>query len=103
MIIYRFVETLCARIWVKEKSLDDVIDEQIVDVREDAYCLNECTHIPYGYPLRLMYMLGERPLHIVGESRLEINLSIRFLQKRGFKVASFTKIETSKELALKEA
>ncbi len=91
---------------VKEKKLDDVANVQILDVRDynsGGSRLEQGIHIPYGYLPRSMYMLKKEPLHIVGESRLEINLSTRWLQKHGFTVTSFTKIETTKELELKEA
>lgn len=109
-----FVVPVFAAIWnrympvigIAEKKLDDVTKVQLLDVRDynaGGCPLEHCTHIPYGYLPRYMYMLEKQPLHIIGESQLEINLSVRWLQKHGFTVTGFTKIDTTKELALKEA
>lgn len=82
---------------VKEISLNDIYNLQILDVRD--YNTNKCmnlqaTHIPYAYLPRCLHEIEKQPIHIIGESKTEINLAIRFLKKNGYTVASYSNAES---------
>lgn len=104
MMAIGFVLVILSIIWkrfvpvagVKEVSIKDIYNLQIVDVRD--YNTNKCnnlkvTHIPYAYLPRCLHEIENHPIHLIGESQLEINLAIRFLKKHGYTVASYSNVE----------
>lgn len=66
---------------------------QILDVRDynTTGCLvYNSKHIPYGYLPRFYKQIENRPVHLIVESQMDLNLASRFLQKKGYSVNSYT-------------
>ncbi|MET4559046.1 rhodanese-related sulfurtransferase [Lysinibacillus parviboronicapiens] len=71
------------------------VDEahQIFDVRDynTAGCLvYDSKHIPYGYLPRFYREIENRPIHLLVESQMDLNMASRFLRKKGYSVNSYT-------------
>lgn len=70
--------------------------KEMLDVREyntDGYLIEGSTHIPYAYLPRFHHSLGQKPLHLLVENRTDLNMSVRFLRKKGYSVSSYTIIQ----------
>lgn len=46
--------------------------------------------IPYAYLARYYHEIPDRPIHLIVNNRLDRNLSIRFLRKKGFHIQSYS-------------
>jgi len=71
--------------------VDDAL--QILDVRDynTAGCLvYDSKHIPYGYLPRFNTEIENRPIHLLVESQMDLNMACRFLRKKGHSVNSYT-------------
>lgn len=67
---------------------------EIVDVRDYNQSYKDpipgATNIPFAYMKRRYRDITNSNIHLVASDYLEKNLSIRFLQKRGFHVTGYT-------------
>jgi len=45
--------------------------------------------IPYAYLKRFYSEIPQSSVHLIAEDRVELNLGVRFLRKKGFKVRSY--------------
>ncbi|MGE7092963.1 sulfurtransferase [Lysinibacillus sp. NPDC048646] len=87
------------------------VDEayQILDVRDynTAGCLvYNSKHIPYGYLPSFYIEIENRPIHLLVESQIDLNMASRFLRKKGYSVNSYTMMKKTckvKGLIYKEA
>ncbi|WP_431030236.1 rhodanese-like domain-containing protein [Lysinibacillus sp. LZ02] len=73
------------------RQVDDTY--QILDVRDynTAGCLVQGSkHIPYGYLPRFYAEIEHRPIHLLVESQMDLNMASRFLRKKGYSVNSYT-------------
>lgn len=74
----------------------------IIDVREfhDARRnpVQHSVNIPLPYLKRHYPREQNSPVHIVGKDRVEINLSARFLKKKGFAVSGYTQMITCRSI-----
>lgn len=69
----------------------------IVDIRDynnkaiDINC--DSADIPYAYLRRFYNEMSPGKIHVIASDRLELNLGIRFLRKKGFQVVSYELVE----------
>jgi rhodanese-related sulfurtransferase len=65
----------------------------ILDIRDYNESVNDIPHgtlhIPYAYLRRFNKEISHDNLHVIASDRLELNLGLRFLMKKGFKVISY--------------
>lgn len=95
---------------LEEIGYADVADQkELLDVREyntEGYLVEGSTHIPYAYLPRFHHSLGQKSLHLLVENRTDLNMSVRFLRKKGYSVSSYTIIQKrrkAKGMTYKEA
>lgn len=69
----------------KDSQLLDTRDYQIAD--KDPY--NESVNIPFAYLKRYYHDIPGKKLMIISTDRIEKNLAIRFLRKKGFEIVGF--------------
>lgn len=50
---------------------------------------HEILNIPYGYLKRYNKEIPDLNIHLIASSKLELNLGLRFLRKKGYKIVSF--------------
>ena len=66
---------------------------KIVDIREyhesNLDSMNGRIHIPYAYLKRFYNEIPKTQLHVIASDRLELNLGVRFLQRKGFNIVSY--------------
>ncbi|WP_085993134.1 hypothetical protein [Oceanobacillus senegalensis] len=67
----------------------DIIELDIRDYNEKDISANVNIQIPYAYLRRNYKEIPNHPLHVIAANRMELNLGLRFLLKRGFHVSSF--------------
>jgi hypothetical protein len=58
------------------------------DYNESDLHLN-AIHIPYAYLPRFYKEIPHIKVHVIAANRLELNLGLRFLKRKGFNVTSF--------------
>lgn len=69
----------------------------VVDIRDynnkaiDINC--DSAEIPYAYLRRFYNEISPGKIHVIASDRLELNLGIRFLRKKGFQVVSYEMAE----------
>ncbi|MCP8970208.1 rhodanese-like domain-containing protein [Ectobacillus ponti] len=73
-----------------DEARADILVLDVRDYNETSKCqTNAAVHIPYAYLVRFYQDIPKRPLHVVAASRLDRNLAIRFLRRRGYTIASY--------------
>src|SRR5690606_2023414 len=50
---------------------------------------NGAMQIPYDYLRRYYSEIRNQPLHVIASNRLDLNLGVRFLLRKGYHVSSF--------------
>ncbi|WP_017726195.1 hypothetical protein [Halalkalibacterium ligniniphilum] len=50
-------------------------------------------HIPYAYLKRHYREISQEPIHVIAANKLELNLGLRFLMKKGFHVTGYSLID----------
>jgi hypothetical protein len=72
-------------------------DLTVVDIRDynnKAINMNcDSVDIPYAYLRRFYNEISPGKIHVIASDRLELNLGIRFLRKKGFQVVSYEMVE----------
>lgn len=61
----------------------------IRDYNEKASLTKVSMQIPYAYLRRNYHEIPAQPLHVIAANRMELNLSLRFLLRKGYRVRSF--------------
>ncbi|PLT32451.1 sulfurtransferase [Bacillus sp. V5-8f] len=68
-------------------------DTTILDIRDYNNKANdikrESLNIPYAYLRRFNSEITPGKIHVIASNRLELNLGIRFLKRKGFNVTSY--------------
>jgi hypothetical protein len=64
----------------------DIRDYNEVNKTDDYMTL----HIPYAYLKRFYKDIPKNDIHLIAQDPLELNLGIRFLERKGFKVISYS-------------
>jgi rhodanese-related sulfurtransferase len=87
---------------LNDLKLDNI---KIIDVRDfnESYKdpITGAANIPIAYLKRNMKEIPNDILHVVGSSVIEINIGIRFLRQKGFRVDGYTILENN-PLPMKE-
>lgn len=68
---------------------DYVVVLDIRDYNEKRSLTGVSLQIPYAYLRRNFNEIPDEPLHVIATNRIDLNLGIRFLLKKGFRVSSF--------------
>ncbi|WP_338322935.1 sulfurtransferase [Oceanobacillus halophilus] len=64
----------------------------ILDIRDYNTTNNrseDILNIPYAYLRRFNHEISDDNIHVIASDKLELNLGLRFLLKKGFKVISY--------------
>jgi hypothetical protein len=65
----------------------------ILDIRDYQVSGNDVSYetlkIPYGYLKRYNKEISHNKIHVIASDRLELNLGLRFLLRKGFEVSSY--------------
>lgn len=64
----------------------------VLDIRDYNMDTNQdqtSMHIPYAYLKRFVVEIPHQTVHVIATDRLELNLGLRFLRSRGYKVVSY--------------
>ncbi|MFF2876062.1 hypothetical protein ACFVR2_07020 [Gottfriedia sp. NPDC057991] len=85
-------------IWhIKCTNLSSILSKkstQIIDVRDynesNKMPIINALNIPIGYLKRSYVDISNNEIHIVASNKLEKNISIRFLRKKGFKIIGYS-------------
>ncbi|MEH7378933.1 sulfurtransferase [Bacillus sp. JJ1533] len=75
-----------------KKNIDENKDIVILDIRDynDKGILpNVAVQIPYAYFKRFSSEIPDKPLHVVAANRVELNLGLRYLLRKGYHIRSF--------------
>lgn len=80
---------------VKAQVLQDnqESDVRIVDVRDYNEKVDQGhhrLHIPIAYLHRFYHEIDGKSVHVIASSKIEKNMSIRFLRRKGYKVSGYT-------------
>lgn len=67
----------------------DIVILDLRDYNETSILKNVAMQIPYAYLRRYSSDIPDQPLHVVASNRMELNLGLRFLLKKGYHVSSF--------------
>ena len=80
---------------MKKECLEDVDSKSltILDIR--PYNIShgevpEAMNLPFSYLMRSHKDIPDQPIHLLASDAIEKNLGARFLQKKGFKVVSYS-------------
>jgi rhodanese-related sulfurtransferase len=80
----------CADNW-NEANKEDITVLDIRDYNEnDVFHIPHAIRIPYAYLPRFYKGIPSRPIHVVVSHKLDRNLSLRFLLKKGFQIKSYS-------------
>ncbi|MDQ0230716.1 hypothetical protein [Metabacillus malikii] len=97
IVISSFIYSRYFPVWGVDclKSLNvDGESIDIVDVRDYHQSTNKpirkAVNIPIAYMKRHYQDIKRPTVHVVASNTIEKNMSVRFLRKKGFKVASYT-------------
>ncbi|MED0971746.1 sulfurtransferase [Bacillus paramycoides] len=92
-ILKRYVPVLhVAHISIEQvRQSEDVI---VIDVRDYTESHGNYTFkvmcIPYAYLKRYYYEIPNKPIHLIVHNKVDRNLSVRFLNKKGFCIQSYS-------------
>lgn len=67
----------------------DVVILDIRDYNEKGMLKNVTMQIPYAYLRRYYTEIPDQSLHVVASNRMDLNLRVRFLLRKGHSVSSF--------------
>lgn len=71
----------------------------VVDVRDYQTAhkdmIQDAVNIPVGYLKRNYNQIEKQQVHIIAETKLDKNMSIRFLRKKGFTVKNYSLVSQS--------
>ncbi|MEK5441027.1 MULTISPECIES: hypothetical protein [Bacillaceae] len=83
-------------------------DVEVIDVRDYNISykdvIEKSINIPVAYLERYCYEIPDKKVHVVALNRLEKNVAIRILRRKGFQVTGYTVSDSQKfieELAVK--
>ncbi|WP_200801605.1 hypothetical protein [Bacillus sinesaloumensis] len=86
----------------------NLMDIEVIDVRDYNISykdvIEKSINIPVAYLDRYCYEIPDKKVHIVASSRLDKNVAIRILRRKGFQVTGYTVSDSHKmtrKLALK--
>ncbi|MBO9130229.1 sulfurtransferase [Bacillus sp. 165] len=75
------------------QTTKDVIILDIRDYNDEGIDNDGTMQIPYAYLPRYYNEIPKQPIHVVARNKLDCNLCLRFLTKKGFKVQSYSLTE----------
>ncbi len=67
----------------------DIVILDLRDYNEKGTLKNVAMQIPYAYLRRYYSEIPNQPLHVIAGNRLDLNLGVRFLLRKGYHVNSF--------------
>ncbi|WP_010284838.1 rhodanese-like domain-containing protein [Bacillus timonensis] len=72
----------------------NLMDIEIIDVRDYNISykdvIDKSINIPVAYLERYCYEIPDKKVHVVASTRLEKNVAIRILRRKGFQVTGYT-------------
>ncbi|PAF22104.1 sulfurtransferase [Terribacillus saccharophilus] len=74
------------------KNGPEMTNTLVLDIREykeRIYPTRSDVHIPYAYLKRYKEEIPNGLLHLVVQDRLELNLGVRYLASKGYRIASY--------------
>jgi len=77
---------------IKKNKLKDstIIVLDIQDYNETStYSEEDTLNIPFAYLKRFYLEIPQGKIHVIAEDKLELNLGLRFLKKKGFTINSY--------------
>lgn len=75
---------------LKENHQSDVRIVDVRDYNEKTGKTHQRFHIPIAYLHRFYHEIDGKQVHVIASSRIEKNMSIRFLRSKGYKVSGYT-------------
>ena len=75
----------------KQRQDSQIVILDIRDFNEAPQRSDEASlHIPYAYLRRYYKKIPDKNIHLIAQDPLELNLGLRFLARKGFKVVSYS-------------